>query len=385
MTRLFTRRAFIFLAVALTLLGTERSPLAQAAVDVAKHGKRITLGEKGSAITVLYLKGTPYEMGYAQGKLCTTEVRYFASQVAPLMLQGLSYTPKKTDEVWKLYTKHLRPEYLEELKGLADGSGVSLSEIQRFHAIPDISEWHCSFFAAGGKATAGGSLVQIRALDYETKAGIQKYPALIVSQPTTGVPFVNVGWLGHCGVVSGMNAEGIAMSEIGDDWDKATDSFDGRPLNYVMRDTLQFSKTLQEAVDLVQKGARTTSLLYCISSAKEGKVRALKTSHTQCVVYTPKTLPFPTQKGMVYVSMGMDSAWNGKVGNYLKEAYGKIDVDRAKHLMKTLKTGRLHAVVFQPESGDVWVANATNTVMGYDRPYNHLNLKQALTDPFFQN
>ncbi len=385
MTRQFTRRAFMFFAMGLALLGTQRATLAQAPVDVAKHGKRLAIGVGDSAITVLYLKGTPYEMGYAQGKLCTTEVRYFASQVAPLMLKGLDYTPEKADAVWKLYTKHLRPEYLEELQGMADGAGVSLAEIQRFHAIPDISEWHCSFFAAGGNATMGGSLIQIRALDYETKAGIQKYPALIVSEPSTGVPFVNVGWLGHCGVVSGMNAEGIAMSEIGDDWDKATDNFDGRPLNYVMRDTLQFGKTLEEAVSLVQKGARTTSLLYCISSAKEGKVRALKTSHTQCIVYTPKTLPFPTQKGMVYLSMGMDSAWNGKVGKYLKEAYGKIDVARAKSLMKDLKTGSLHAVVFQPESGDVWVANATNTVMGYDRPYNHLNLKQALADPFFQH
>lgn len=375
------RRSLLLLL--LTLLLCPAISMAQKSVDVAKHGKRIQLGAGDSQVTVLYLSGNGYERGYAHGKLCAEEVHYIAQEVAPLMISGMKYTPTQVDEIWKGYAKHIRTEYLEELRGLADGSGVPLVEIQRFHAIPDISEWHCSFFAATGGATSGKPLVQIRALDYETKAGIQKYPAIIVSQPGNGVPFVNVGWLGHCGLVTGMNAEGIAMSEIGDDWDMKTDSFNGRPLNYVMRETVQFSHTLQEAVNVVKNYSRTTSLLYCLSSAKENAVRALKTSHTQCFVYDPNALPFRTKPGLVYMSMGMDSSWNLKVGNHLLKNYGSLDVEKAKGMMKQLKTGSLHAVVFVPEKGDVWVANATQTVMGYDRPYNHFNLKTALQDPFF--
>lgn len=374
-------------AIALTLaalLSVCQTALAAPPVDVAQHGRRMTLGSGANALTVLYLRGTPYEMGYAQGKLCAPEIRYMAKQVATLMLFGLGYSKEKADATWALYEKHLRPEYLEELRGLADGSGVSLKEIERAHAIPDISEWHCSFFAGVGKATATGDLVQIRALDYATGVGIQKYPALLVYQPTTGVPFVNVSWLGQVGVVTGMNSAGIAMSEIGDDWDKATDSFDGRPLNFVMRDAVQFGRNIEEAVNLVKNGPRTTSLLYCLSSAKEGQVRALKTSHTQCYVYGPDSLPFPTKSGLVYMSMGMDSAWNGKLGNALNQDYGKLDVETAQRLMKTLGTGSLHAVVFKPASGDLWVANATATDKAYNQPYHHFNLKAALTDSFFR-
>jgi hypothetical protein len=353
-------------------------------VDVAQHGRRETLGTGTHTLTVLYLKGTPYEMGYAQGKLCTKEVHHMIKEVGPLMLLGLGYTPQKADATWALYAKHLRPEYVEELQGLADGAGVTLQEVERMHAIPDISEWHCSFFAAVGKATSTGDLLQIRALDYSTDAGIQKYPALIVYQPKEGVPFVNVGWLGHCGVVTAMNNEGIAMSEIGDDWDKDTDNFDGRPLTYVMRDAVQFSHNIDEAVSQVKDGPRTTSLLYCLSSAKENQVRALKTSHAQCQVFTPDTLPFPTQPGLVYMSMGMDSPWNKKVGDALRQDYGTLDVAKAEHLMKSLGTGSLHAVVFKPASGDLWVANATATDKAYNQPFLHFNLKDALADSFFR-
>ncbi|HZO88291.1 MAG TPA: C45 family peptidase [Chthonomonadaceae bacterium] len=362
-----------------------RTTALTAPVDVAQHGRRMTLGSGDNALTVLYLRGTPYEMGYAHGKLCAKEVRYLATMVAPLMLAGLHCSPEKADATWALYEKHLRPEYLEELRGLADGSGVSLKEIERLHAIPDISEWHCSFFAAIGKATASGALIQIRALDYTTIAGIQRYPALLVYQPVTGVPFVNVGWLGHCGMVTGMNSEGIAMSEIGDDWDKATDSFDGRPLTYVMRDSVQFGRNLEEALNLVKNGPRTTSLLYCLSSAREGQVRALQTSHTQCRIYTPATLPFARMPGLVYMSMGMDSAWNGKLGNALQQDYGRITPETAQQMMKQLGTGSLHAVVLQPATGDLWVANATLTEKAYNQPYHHFNLKQALADPFFRH
>ncbi|MDE2127628.1 MAG: hypothetical protein KGJ62_13660 [Armatimonadetes bacterium] len=359
--------------------------LANEKVDVAAHGKRFTIGAGASTLTVLYLKGTPYQMGYAQGKLCAKEIRYMAEDVAKVMLMGLGYSPERALAVFNTdYRKHLRPDYLDEMRGLADGSGVPLKDIEIGVSIPDISEWNCTFFAAFGSATKTGDLIQMRALDYTTDAGIQKYPALVVYDPTNGVPFVNVTWLGQVGVVTGMNADGIAMSEIGDDWNKATDDFNGRPLNFVMRDSVQFGRNLQEAVNLVKDGPRTTSLLYCLSSGPERQVRALKTSHTQCIVFTPSTLPYKTQPHMVYMSMGCDSPWNAKVGDWLNNAYGQLNVHAAMKLMGTLHTGSLHAVVMKPETGDIWVANATATQKAYTQPYHHLNLKAALADPFFK-
>jgi hypothetical protein len=356
-----------------------------AKVDVALHGRRFEIGDAQHPLTIIYLRGTPYECGYAHGKLCAKELHYFLHSVGPLMFFGLGRPLSAIDGIWKNYEKHMRPEYLEELRGLADGSGESLTDIERVSAVPDISEWHCTFFAASGPATKNHETIQIRALDYETHAGIQKYPAIVVEEPKDGVPFANIGWCANCGMVTGMNARGISMSEIGDDWDWKTDDLNGRPLNYVMREVVQFSRTLPEALASVQNAPRTTSLLYCISDGKTGQVRALKTSHDHCFVYSPKDLPFPTKPGLVYMSMGMDSNWNKKVGDWLNARYGKIDVQTAESLMQTLHTGGLHAVVMRAATGDIWVANATKTEPGYTQPFFHFNLKHALADSFFKN
>jgi len=353
-----------------------------APVNVAAHGKRLEIGTGNAKVTVLYLRGTPYEMGYAQGALCKKEVAHLVNDVLPLMLMGMGVTPQKADAIWKGYASHMRPDYLEELRGLADGSGLPLAAIQRFHAVPDISEWHCTFFAAS-RGPAAKQLIQIRALDYETRAGIQKYPALVVYKPDKGVPFVNVSWLGHCGLVTGMNAAGIAMSEIGDKWDKENDDLNGRPLNYVMRDVVEFARSMDEAVSLVKDQPRTSSLLYCVSSARENLVRAFQTSRTQCKIYSSENLPFTTKPGLVFMSMGIHSDWNNKVGGWLLKRYGKLDPQAAMQMMKELRTGSLHAAIFLPGSGEMWVANATENTMAYDRPYVHFSLAKALRDPFF--
>lgn len=370
---------------ALLLIGLTIQFASAQTVDVSAHGRRVQIGTGDSQVTLLYLRGTAYEMGYAHGKLCSDEVKYMAHRVTPVMMIGLRRPKSEIDAIWTGYTRHMNPDYLQEIKGLADGSGVAIEEIERMLAIPDISEWHCTFFAATGKATKDHDLIQIRALDYETRVGIQKYPAIIISKPEHGVPFMNVGWLGQVGMITGMNAAGIAMSEIGDDWDLNTDSFDGRPLNFVMRDVVQYTRTLDQAVNSVKDGTRTTSLLYCISSAKDNQALALKTSHAHCFVYSSDNLPFKTQPGLVYMSMGMSSNWNTKIGNCLNELYGKIDVAAAQDMMRDMHTGSLHAVVFRPATGEAWVANATSSKKAFDMPYNRVSIKESLADPFFAN
>ena len=62
------------------------------------------------------------------------------------------------------------------MKGLADGSGASLKDIHRCHAIPGLIETRCSAIATFGKATNDGNLYQTRILDYIMDLEIQDYP-----------------------------------------------------------------------------------------------------------------------------------------------------------------------------------------------------------------
>jgi len=348
------------------------------------NGRVETVGEGADAVKVLYTWGSPREMGYAQGKLLHDDILDFYKTSVPRFMLGLQMTPEQIDAVWRQGEPFVPKDDLEEMAGLADGLGgdVGLAAIHRFHIIPEISEWHCSYFAAWGRATRDGHLIQIRALDYATEAAIQNHPLITVAFPKGGEPFLNVGWTGFVGLVTGMSSRGIAMSEIGDDWDEATDTYDGIPMVFLMKDVVRRSKTLTDAVMRVRRAPRTSCYLYCLGDAARQDARALKTSHRIVESYSPKTLPHEQLPDCVYMSMGIDSKWNAKVGGVLKGAYGRIDPEVAmQQVMHGLGTGNLHAVCFDATAGKVWVANAEgdipNVIDGFNRPFVELDAKAA--------
>ena len=74
----------------------------------------------------------------------------------------------------------------------------------------------CSSVAAWGKATADGHLYQTRDLDWDLEAGAHEFPVLVVYLPLHGQAHVIPTFAGMIGANCGMNAAGIALSEMGD-------------------------------------------------------------------------------------------------------------------------------------------------------------------------
>jgi hypothetical protein len=231
--------------------------------------------------------------------------------------------------------------------------------VKRAHAIPDVSEMDCTFFAAWGDFTADGHFLQLRALDYATLAHIQDNPAIIVYHPDKGPAYVNVGWCGFIGMVTGMNAKRICMSEIGDDFDKPAHTLRGEPMPFVMRDVVAGARTLDQGVEIVRNAKRTSSFLYLIGDAKLPGAKALKTSPTTCEVFDERTMPWGPLGRVVWMSMGFDSDWNKKVRAALQPQEGKLTVESAmKGVTGGLRTGSLHTVYFDATDLKLWVANA---------------------------
>lgn len=358
--------------VAVVALLAVVAPRPARAEEPRVNGELTTIGEGASALPLLRVWGTPYEMGYAHGKLCAERVRQLYTKLTALMTAVLG-SPAKADEAWAQMAPFVPQRYLEEMKGLADGAGVDLRDVHRGAAVPDLSEYHCTFFAAWGNATADGHLHQIRALDYATLAGLQDYAALIVYEPTGRHRFVNVGWLGFAGVVTGMSDQHLALSEIGDSFGEEHETLAGEPMPFLMRRVLEDAGDLKSAVDIFKTARRTSSYLYLIGDAKVSGAQALRTSKDFCEVYGPADHGELSLPNTVFWSMGTDSKWNQKVHDVLKARHGKIDAKVGmEDVMKGLRTGDLHAVHFDVTSLELWVANATPMPAvkpGYDQPF----------------
>ncbi len=336
------------------------------------------IGDGANQITVVYLKGSPYEMGYIHGSNCRAEIQAFYAKILAEAENKITGASVLLDIAYKQMEPYIPAAYKEEMQGLADGSGLPIESVHRMHAIPDLSEYHCTFFAAWGSATADSNLYQIRALDYAMDLHLQEYPAILVYEPENGKRFVNVGWLGFIGVISGMNYDGISVSEIGEHFGDEHETLAGEPMPFLLRDILQGTDQVTEGVELIKNAKRTSSYLYCVGDAKAKDARSFKTARDIFEFYSYDTSPVPQLQNVVYFSMGANSSWNNKVYQYLQSRHGQITAATGASLMHDLKTGDVHAVVYDFAHRQVRVANASpDMVPGYDREFVTYDLDRA--------
>lgn len=247
---------------------------------------------------LLHLSGTPYEIGYQHGALLRDEVNKGAARFYADLIHGGREMPfsikiwllrKFLD--WKVYVpleKAQPRSILEELKGIADGSGVpydiifranhhtgpamvltpvlAKDNIEAFQKI-GIKVGACSSFAAAPGLTASGRIIIGRNTDYGGIALWPKYQTLLFVKPVEGFAHVKVGTAGVILWNPGMNTEGIVVCPhymVYDDCDPK-----GWSIAAFTDEILRRAGTLKEAERIFHDHPRALSAGYVIASAKE--------------------------------------------------------------------------------------------------------------------
>ena len=352
------------------------------------HGRLERIGHGEDSINLLYVWGSPAEMGEAHGRLLKGQIQQHSEHLITLMTQAMQTKPGKLDEVYAATRPHIPAHFTEEMNGLAKGAEIPLQTVIRCQMIGEASEWHCSLFGAWGKATATDQhTYQLRALDYEVEANIQKFPTIVVYAPKAGHAFANIGWAGVIGSVTGISSIPLAISEIGDDYDAAHDTFDGIPFAFLLRDILQFDPDLDSAIARVRKAPRTTSLLYAIGDGRQGRVKALQTSRTLCNVFDwqnlePNVSTHPRLEDVVYWGMSWNvPAYDKPLHAQLKSHYGNINAAVViKQILPRVRTGNLQATVYDLTAQKIWTANAradgeSGPLNAYERAFVEVDMR----------
>ena len=195
-------------------------------------------------------------MGEAAGILLREQIQEYSRLVLDLMTKDMHAGMEVLDQVFEQTKPHIPAYFLEEIQGMARGSGVDNQTLVRINMIGEASEWHCSLFGAWGPATQTGNLLQLRSLDFAVRAEIQRYPLITIYHPDQGHPFANIGWSAMVGAVTvcpqpGWGSVKLVMIH------RENDSFDGMPFMFMLRDILQFDTSLQEAITRVKETVRT--------------------------------------------------------------------------------------------------------------------------------
>lgn len=228
---------------------------------ISKEGQGFL--EKQNGQQILHLKGTPYERGYQHGVLLKEQIE---RNIATYIDEPKSPVPGRVEEFVKslpVLMSYVPEHFIEEMKGVADGSGIHLRKIFTLNLFPEM--FHCSGIAVSGEASKNGELYHVRVLDYSLGKNLQSTSVLQIVEPENGLAFLNVSYAGFIGTVTGMNQEKIALGEIGG---LGYGSWQGMPMAFLLREILQKATSLDEVKTMLQTSPRTCEYYYVFSDGK---------------------------------------------------------------------------------------------------------------------
>ncbi|MEA2749734.1 MAG: isopenicillin-N N-acyltransferase like protein, partial [Myxococcales bacterium] len=237
-------------------------------VDGVRHAGRGWSTVRG--VRIAHLAGTPEEIGTEHTTLlrdrmiANEEVMWTGFRdVVPfaparaLMFDAGRYRYRHVDEG---FPEPRRREIAAEAQAFAPDPFAShmptYPRMVFLHALYDIalSFEHspllgCTAFGLGPEATTDGHALFARAFDFEAADVFDRDKAVFVVREDGKIPFASVAWPGLVGVVTGMNAEGVAVAVNGG---RAREpSTTGMPVAFSLRETLENAHDTAEAITIL--------------------------------------------------------------------------------------------------------------------------------------
>jgi len=329
---------------------------------------------------VLFLRGTPEEMGKQQGELLRAQVRDMVEHVVYGVGVGSSFAKGRwffgeIEEAHARLAPHISPRTYREIDALADAAGVTHAEARLANFFPEL--FHCSGFSITGEATAGGRMYHGRVLDYLKGIGLEQNAVVMVVRPDEGHAWVNCGYAGFVGTVTAMNERQISIGEMGG---RGEGHWDGKPMAQLLREVMERAGTLDEAIAIMRKGPRTCAYYYVISDGKTKQaVGVAATPESFELVRLGEAHPLLRHAVKDAVLLSAGDRYE-KLVERVRANYGKFDDALARDLMtRPVAMGScIQAVLFAPDTLDFWVANADSRNVASHTRYTKYNLGELL-------
>ena len=261
------------------------------------RGGKIWLGKswvgQREGLTVVYLKGSPFEMGYADGVLMQTKMHTLENGFLD-MIRG--YVPQhwvmETMKYYVIYrNRHLSDfvpvDYRTEIYATTLGDpdihpeeGNFYNRLLNYHAAHDVSYMlidnpfisaraGCTAFGAWGNATENKHLITGRNFDWEAAEVFSRDRVVEMCEPDGKIPFISLSWAGMAGVVSGMNRAGVSVTVNGAP-SKLPDTT-ATPVAIVAREIMESAHNLDEALLILRDAKVFVSTIWLVGSRADGK------------------------------------------------------------------------------------------------------------------
>jgi hypothetical protein len=339
-----------------------------------------------AGLTVVYLTGTPYEIGLAHGKLAKNEI-LAANKPFFDIFEKISLDPQsKWLKVSKKLEQYIPKEYLEEMRGIADGAEIEYDKILFLNTLTTISMYN-RCFAFSYKDT-NSKIVTVRQIDDDTESSLYKNMILYIIKPQKGYGFaaiLNPGWVDG---ESGINENGITVSQNNilirqTEWDIM-------PITQLSRHMLQYSKTIDDAEQLLERQEAFPARLLFVSSKESASIFEIANKEKARIDMDNGFLTLANHACLI-PSKNVQSSSTRRLdfGNqFLDENFVEMDKKKALELVRSSRISfrwnlgfhNRQSFIFSPSDLDFWIAippDSNYTPASYG-PYIGFNLRHEL-------
>jgi len=225
--------------------------------------------EEIDGVTILHLSGTNYEMGYQYGYYLKDEI-VENIRCANDFCDNHGWPLEKRIDIWNIQEKYLPQVYIDEMIGMADGSGISFDSIAIHNGwLSVFNVMKCLGASLWNTATKDGELLHMRsadgtfgAKDPVTGKFIHENTVLIVRNPDNAHASIYPDFCGNVVSIGGMNEKGVCVSEL--TITSSDTNFQGINGGFRMRMVLDYADDIYEANEIMNSN-RTCGWNFVIS------------------------------------------------------------------------------------------------------------------------
>jgi hypothetical protein len=357
-------------------------------------------------IRVLTVRGTPYERGYQHGVLLREQVR---DNILTMYNNGVAtfLSDELFDEAYERLRPYIPQSAIEEMHGLAHGARLPLRMVHAFHTLPSMSEWggkkavrdrvkglakgeypdlgtSCSNFS-----TVGDNQFVVRILDWGLHkiSKLHEYPLITIVVPEgdtnekPNIKYANIGWIGFLGAVSGMNAQGITLGEMGYG-SPPNETLRGMPMPFLLREIMLKASSLKEVRSIISSAKGENSYVFLMADGKRREAELYVRDPDRFLIFHPGQSLVEGEHNLPAIPNTVYGGhFSEKMAQKLSAFNGNVSLETIKEELIPLfaMNSNFQNVIYQPDKLQFWVNNApARGQRASESPYTWVSLKQFL-------
>ena len=372
------------LAVLLATVASTQAAEKPFPIPPGKHGKGELKFVKG--VPVLFLEGTPEEIGTQQGKIVGPHIKdLLGFPKSFLKAVGQEKRWPLVAAAGGILMTRVPKAHRREMQAAIKAAGLDAASVVVANTMLELRRMGgCSTLIIEKNRSKTGQVIFGRNFDFPPMKVLDKYGVVTVYRQTGKRAFVSIGYPGLMGVISGVNDAGLCVATLdvysSKDGSPAFDST-GTPMMFTYRRILEECKTVKEAEALLRKSKATTWMNLAVCDKNGGVVFEL--TPKSVIVRKPVgnvcacTNHFRTPKLKTRLTIGGDR-YNKLVKSRNMKTVGVKDVAKLLHEANQ-RSWTIQTMIFEPAAMKLHVS-LTNPPTS-NKPLKTLDLKALLKGP----